>query len=42
MTWPGTTKSNGYEEIAAEFAAGRGRVVGGIGASTVVEWSDDE
>ncbi len=32
-------KSNGYEEIAAEYVAGRGRAVGGIGASTVAEWA---
>jgi Methyltransferase domain len=32
-------KSNGYEEVAAEFVDGRGRAVGGIGAATVAEWS---
>jgi SAM-dependent methyltransferase len=35
----GIDKSNGYEEIAAEYVAGRGRAVGGIGAATVAEWS---
>jgi SAM-dependent methyltransferase len=32
-------KSNGYEEVAAEFLAHRGRAVGGIGAATVAAWS---
>ncbi len=35
----GIDESNGYEEIAADFLAGRGRAFGGIGASTVAEWS---
>jgi SAM-dependent methyltransferase len=35
----GIDKSNGYEEIAAVYVAGRGRAVGGIGAATVAEWS---
>ncbi len=32
-------KSNGYEEVASHYVAGRGRAVGGIGASVVAEWS---
>lgn len=32
-------KSNGYEEIAAAFIAGRGRSTRGIGASVVADWS---
>src|ERR1700746_2401561 len=32
-------KSNGYEDVAAEFLAGRGRAAGGIGTSVVEEWS---
>jgi SAM-dependent methyltransferase len=35
----GIDKSNGYEEVAAVYVAGRGRAVGGIGAATVAEWS---
>ena len=31
--------SNGYEEVAAHYLAGRGHAVGGIGAATVAEWS---
>jgi SAM-dependent methyltransferase len=32
-------KSNGYEEIASIFIAGRGRNKSGVGASVVAEWS---
>ncbi len=32
-------KSNGYEDVASAFVAGRGHDVGGIGASVVAEWS---
>lgn len=32
-------KSNGYEEVASAFIAGRGRNISGIGASLVAEWS---
>jgi SAM-dependent methyltransferase len=32
-------KSNGYEEIASIFIAGRGRNTNGIGAAVVAEWS---
>jgi SAM-dependent methyltransferase len=31
--------SNGYERIAAEFLAGRGRAENGVGASTVRAWA---
>jgi SAM-dependent methyltransferase len=36
---PNIDNSNGYEEVAAHYLAGRGRAVGGIGAATVAEWS---
>ena len=32
-------KSNGYEEVASTFIAGRGRNSSGIGASVVADWS---
>ena len=32
-------KSNGYEDVAAEFIAGRGRNSSGIGASVLAGWS---
>ena len=32
--------SNGYEDIAPIYIAGRGRSVAGIGASVVAEWSE--
>jgi len=32
-------KSNGYEEIAAAYIAGRGQSVEGVGASVVADWS---
>jgi SAM-dependent methyltransferase len=32
-------KSNGYEEVASVFIAGRGRNSSGIGASAVADWS---
>ena len=32
-------KSNGYEEIASVFVAGRGRSSSGVGASVVADWS---
>ena len=32
-------KSNGYEEIAPSFMAGRGRNAKGVGASVVADWS---
>ncbi len=32
-------KSNGYEDVAAEFIAGRGRNSSGVGASVVADWS---
>jgi SAM-dependent methyltransferase len=32
-------KSTGYEDVAAEFIAGRGRNSSGIGASVVADWS---
>jgi SAM-dependent methyltransferase len=32
-------KSNGYEEIASVFVAGRGRNSSGVGASVVADWS---
>ena len=32
-------KSNGYEEVATEFIAGRGRNSSGVGASVVADWS---
>jgi SAM-dependent methyltransferase len=32
-------KSNGYEDVASEFIAGRGRNSAGVGASVVAEWS---
>jgi SAM-dependent methyltransferase len=32
-------KSNGYEEVASEFIAGRGRNSLGIGVSAVADWS---
>jgi SAM-dependent methyltransferase len=32
-------KSNGYEEIASIFIAGRGQNTSGVGASVVAEWS---
>jgi SAM-dependent methyltransferase len=35
----GIDKSNGYEEVAAVYVAGRGRAVGGIGAATIADWS---
>jgi 2-polyprenyl-3-methyl-5-hydroxy-6-metoxy-1,4-benzoquinol methylase len=35
----GSDKSNGYEEVAADYLAGRGRAVGGIGAATVAKWA---
>jgi SAM-dependent methyltransferase len=35
----GIDKSNGYEDVAAEFLAGRGRAVSSIGASVVAQWS---
>lgn len=31
-------KSNGYEEVASVFIAGRGRTSSGIGASVVADW----
>ena len=37
MTIP--DKSNGYEEIAPIYIAGRGQNVSGIGASVVIDWS---
>ena len=37
MDW--RDKSNGYEEIAAGFIAGRGQNASGIGASVVAEWA---
>ena len=33
-------KSNGYEEIAPVFIAGRGRNISGVGATEVAEWSE--
>lgn len=33
-------KSNGYEGVASEFIAGRGRGSSGIGVSAVVDWSE--
>jgi SAM-dependent methyltransferase len=36
---PNIDCSNGYEGVAADYLAGRGRAVGGIGAATVAEWS---
>ncbi len=32
-------KSNGYEDVAPIYIAGRGRTVSGIGASVVTDWS---
>jgi|SRR6516162_9715786 hypothetical protein len=32
-------ESNGYEDVAAEFIAGRGRNSSGVGASAVANWS---
>lgn len=32
-------KSNGYEEVASAFIAGRGRNSSGVGASVVADWS---
>jgi SAM-dependent methyltransferase len=32
-------KSTGYEDVAAEFIAGRGRNSSGVGASVVADWS---
>lgn len=32
-------RSNGYEEVASEFIAGRGRNSSGIGISVVADWS---
>ena len=32
-------RSNGYQEVAADFLAARGRRPGGIGARTVEEWA---
>ena len=32
-------KSNGYQDVAAEFIAGRGRNSSGVGTSVVAEWS---
>ena len=32
-------KANGYEDVAAEFIAGRGRNSSGVGASVVADWS---
>jgi 2-polyprenyl-3-methyl-5-hydroxy-6-metoxy-1,4-benzoquinol methylase len=34
-----SNKSNGYEEVASAFIAGRGRNSSGVGASVVAEWS---
>jgi SAM-dependent methyltransferase len=33
-------KSNGYEEVAADYIAGRGRDSSGIGVSVVAEWAE--
>jgi SAM-dependent methyltransferase len=33
-------KSNGYEEVASTFIAGRGRNSSGIGAAVVADWSE--
>jgi SAM-dependent methyltransferase len=35
---PNPDKSNGYEEVASLFIAGRGRNHSGVGASIVAEW----
>ena len=36
---PNGDKSNGYEEVATLFIAGRGRNSSGVGASVVAQWS---
>lgn len=36
---PASDNSNGYEEVATRFIAGRGRNRSGVGASAVINWS---